>query len=181
MKNISFLLLFAALGIILTSCDNDPIETNEIGYTKKIFPEPYTIWGNAVSDVMDYMEPFGFNSTDAEPGDIELADGTTKRLYVKYFSGINPYDANQSRIIYNYYFERKDGGLKAIRIQLIQYSQFKFDEITAQFTNSGYRYDGFINSQYYLFSNDETTIKCYLASHSFVFSKKGDPDELTWN
>ena len=49
MKKISFLLLFAALGIILTSCDNDPIDTNEIGYTKKIFPEPYITWGDAVS------------------------------------------------------------------------------------------------------------------------------------
>ena len=181
MKKISTLLLFAALGIIMISCNNDPIDTNEIGYTKMIFPEPYTTWGDAVSDVMSYMEPYGFTSIDVQAGDVRLADGTTKRLYIKYYGGNNPYDENQSKITYKYYFDHLDVGLKAIRIELVQHSQFKLDEITTQFKNSGYHYDGFINSQYYLFSNNETTIKCYLASHSFVFSKKGDPDELVWN
>lgn len=181
MKKISFLLLCALLAIMMTSCENDSIDVHEIGYAKMIFPEPYTTWGGAVSDVMTYMEPYGLASKDVQTGDVALTDGSTKRLHIKYYAGDNPFDDNQSKITYKYYFENLDGGLKAIRVELVQHSQFKLDEITTQFKNSGYNYDGLINSQYYQFSNDDTVIRCYLASHSFAFIKKGDPDELVWN
>lgn len=176
MKKILLIIVVAFIGIISTSCENDEIKVNSIGYDRMIFPEPYTVWGGSVSDAIDFMKQYGLSSTDITPGNATNADGTVERKYFKFFMGDNLYDNNASRIIYKYCFDNLDGGLRTIRVELIGHSQFKLDEITIQFKNSGYNYDGIINSEYYLFSNANTTIKCYLANCAFVFAKKGDPE-----
>lgn len=178
MKKIFILSLAAILSIAFTSCENDPINEIPVQYPKLVFPEPYTVWGGSVADVITFMNSFELKTQDTTPGNVTLADGTVVEKYFKFYNGNNPYDENKSKIVYMYCFDKRDSGLKAVRVQLLEYTQFKLDEVTIQFKNSGYHYDGLVNSQYYLFSNDNTTIKCFLAEHAFVFSKKNDPNEL---
>ena len=181
MKKILLLSLLAfAFFTSFSSCENEEISVNDIPYPIQVFPEPYTVWGGAVSDVINFMKPFGLSNTDTEPGNATCADGPIETKFYKIYIGNNPYDSYNSKITYNYCFDNKEGSLKAVRVELVGHSQFKLDEVSIQFKNSGYHYDGLINSQYYLFSNDNTTIKCYLAKHSFVFAKKGDPNEIVW-
>ena len=178
MKKIFILLLTAILSIAFTSCENDPIDEIPVKYPKLIFPEPFTVWGGSVSDVITFMNSFNLTTRDTTPGNVTLVDGTVVQKYFKIYSGSNPYDENNSKIVYMYCFDNRDSGLKAVRVELLEYTQFKLDEVIIQFKNSGYHYDGLVNSKYYLFSNDNTTIKCYLAEHAFVFSKKNDADEI---
>ena len=160
-----------------SSCENDEIGVNEIGYPNLVFPEPYTQWGGSVTDAFNHMSQYGLKTDGIEGSDAYFVDGHKEQKWFQFYYGANPYDKGD--ILYDYCFDNAASGLKAVLVMFTG-TQIKADELTAQFNIAGYKYEGFINNEYHLYSNTTTVIKCYISANQIVYSKNGDADELIW-
>lgn len=180
MKKIFILTLAAILSIAFTSCENDPIDEIPVKYPKLIFPEPYTVWGGTVANTREHMRKFGLDGSDLNQLDVEYLDGKLEHKWFQFYAGENLYDKSHSQIFYKYCFDSSEGGLKAIYIELNGYGTIKLDEITTQFKNAGYSYDGFIETKFHQYSNAATIVRYYVAESYLTYKANNDSDEIKW-
>ena len=179
------ILLFSMISILaimtFTSCENDEIDTREIGYAIKVFPEPCTAWGCSVDSVKKHMNSYRLSYIDVYENDVTLPDGTVTQKWLANFAGNNPYSSTNNIIEYDYCFDESSKGLRAAVVYLGGENQFS--DIETQLYDGGYSQTGRdIKDKFYTYSNGQTSIKIYeMGSNSYYlkYQKSGD-DELIW-
>lgn len=181
MKKILFLSLMAVSILAFSSCENDEINVDEIGYTQRVFLPPLTNWGCTVTEVSDYMKvsQLEFNRFEM---DVQSSDGTSLTKWFVEYEGKNPYSRQDNYITYDYCFNESNGNLKAICIYLG--GENDYIDINAQLEDEGYKQVGRdIKENYYIYNNGQTQIKLIeLSAKHFIlrYQKQGDTEELTW-
>lgn len=182
MKKILFFSIICTLAIMtFTSCENEEIDTIDVPYAIKVFPEPCTAWGCSVDSVKKHMNAYKLSYQDVYENDVTLPDGTVTQKWLANFAGTNPYSLTNSVIEYNYCFDESSKGLRATVIYLGGENQFS--DIETQLHDGGYSQTGRdIKDKYYTYSNGKTSIKIYELStnHYYLKYQKLGDDELTW-
>ena len=152
MKKIFLLSLTALLAIAtFTSCENDEIDTIEIGsHRDQYYPEAFTTWGSGPDEVKNDMGKYGLStSSNVSLNDVEYTDGTTDQKWTFTYYGKNPFETAND-IIYIYYFDTATSGLFAVEVILyIDQANIDKSDITSQMKAHGYEYVNYNSQEYY--------------------------------